>query len=135
MQMSMDEELAKKLFEEEQAKAMAEQEQEMINFEAALELQKQLKNWEDVVLKLVNYTSSEKFFGVNIAESRRIQDEVFQGNEVTKTFGHIFEKVGDQISILAPMDLKRKRADGSLELQDLQFEGTPIEHDEKMKSV
>ncbi|GJX65399.1 hypothetical protein Tco_0299742 [Tanacetum coccineum] len=40
VQMSMDEELAKKVFEEEQAKAMAEQEQERINFEAALELQK-----------------------------------------------------------------------------------------------
>ncbi|GJY57625.1 hypothetical protein Tco_0456740 [Tanacetum coccineum] len=38
--MSMDEELAKKVFEEEQAKAMTEQEQERINFEAALELQK-----------------------------------------------------------------------------------------------
>ncbi|GKB77085.1 hypothetical protein Tco_0943980 [Tanacetum coccineum] len=40
VQMSMDEELAKKVFEEEQAKAVAEQEQERINFEAALELQK-----------------------------------------------------------------------------------------------
>ncbi|GJY45893.1 hypothetical protein Tco_0434956 [Tanacetum coccineum] len=40
VQMSMDEELAKKVFEDEQAKAMAEQEQEQerINFEAALEL-------------------------------------------------------------------------------------------------
>ncbi|GKE51834.1 hypothetical protein Tco_1486990, partial [Tanacetum coccineum] len=40
VQMSMDEELAKKVFGEEQAKAMAEQEQERINFEATLELQK-----------------------------------------------------------------------------------------------
>ncbi|GKB42556.1 hypothetical protein Tco_0887498 [Tanacetum coccineum] len=40
VQMSMDEELAKKVYEEEQAKAMVEQEQERINFEAALELQK-----------------------------------------------------------------------------------------------
>ncbi|GKC34017.1 hypothetical protein Tco_1046401 [Tanacetum coccineum] len=40
VQMSMDEELAKKVFEEEQAKAMAEQEQERISFEEALELQK-----------------------------------------------------------------------------------------------
>ncbi|GJV83407.1 hypothetical protein Tco_1523305 [Tanacetum coccineum] len=46
--MSMDEELAKKVFEEEQAKAMAEQEQERINFEAALELQKQLDEREEV---------------------------------------------------------------------------------------
>ncbi|GJZ66009.1 hypothetical protein Tco_0622705 [Tanacetum coccineum] len=48
VQMSMDEELAKKVFEEEQAKAMAEQEQERINFEAALELQKQLDEREEV---------------------------------------------------------------------------------------
>ncbi|GKB44515.1 hypothetical protein Tco_0889457 [Tanacetum coccineum] len=40
VQKSMDEELAKKVYKEEQAKAMAEQEQERINFEAALELQK-----------------------------------------------------------------------------------------------
>ncbi|GJW57787.1 hypothetical protein Tco_0104518 [Tanacetum coccineum] len=48
VQMSMDEDLAKKVFEEEQAKAMAEQEQERINFEAALELQKQLDEREEV---------------------------------------------------------------------------------------
>ncbi|GJY65195.1 hypothetical protein Tco_0466655 [Tanacetum coccineum] len=40
VQMSMNEELAKKVFEEKQAKAMAEQEQERINFEASLELKK-----------------------------------------------------------------------------------------------
>ncbi|GJZ42797.1 hypothetical protein Tco_0590052 [Tanacetum coccineum] len=43
VQMSMDEELAKKVFKEEQAKAMARQEQERINFEATLELQKYKK--------------------------------------------------------------------------------------------
>ncbi|GJY30020.1 hypothetical protein Tco_0405787, partial [Tanacetum coccineum] len=48
VQMSMDEELAKKVFEEEQAKAMAEQEQERINFEATLKLQKQLDEREEV---------------------------------------------------------------------------------------
>ncbi|GJX61813.1 hypothetical protein Tco_0294713 [Tanacetum coccineum] len=48
VQMSMDEELAKKVFKEEQAKAIAEQEQERINFEAALELQKQLDKREEV---------------------------------------------------------------------------------------
>ncbi|GJR77875.1 hypothetical protein Tco_0090240 [Tanacetum coccineum] len=40
VQMSIDEELARKVQEEKQEKAMAEQEQERINFEAALELQK-----------------------------------------------------------------------------------------------
>ncbi|GJX27214.1 hypothetical protein Tco_0233510 [Tanacetum coccineum] len=48
VQMSVDEELERKVQEEEQAKAMAEQEQEMINFEAALELQRQLNEREEV---------------------------------------------------------------------------------------
>ncbi|GKB52682.1 hypothetical protein Tco_0903435 [Tanacetum coccineum] len=51
VQMSLDEELAKKVFEEEQAKAMAEQEQERINFEAEIELQKQLDAREGVVVE------------------------------------------------------------------------------------
>ncbi|GJT66202.1 hypothetical protein Tco_1017682 [Tanacetum coccineum] len=38
VQMSMDEEIAKKMFEEEQAKVMTEQEQERMNLEAALEI-------------------------------------------------------------------------------------------------
>ncbi|GJR17327.1 hypothetical protein Tco_0965854 [Tanacetum coccineum] len=48
VQMSIDEELARNVQEEEQAKAMAEQEQERINFEAALELQRQLNEREEV---------------------------------------------------------------------------------------
>ncbi|GJU03894.1 hypothetical protein Tco_1114232 [Tanacetum coccineum] len=59
VQMSVDEELAKKVFEEEQAKFnakqearfKAEQEQERINFETALELQKQLDEREEVAAK------------------------------------------------------------------------------------
>ncbi|GKB87502.1 hypothetical protein Tco_0959774 [Tanacetum coccineum] len=55
VQMSIDEELAKKLFEEEQARFnaeqearfKAEQEQEMIDFETGLELQKQLDEIEE----------------------------------------------------------------------------------------
>ncbi|GJT06574.1 putative ribonuclease H-like domain-containing protein [Tanacetum coccineum] len=43
-----NEELARKVQEEEQAKAMAEQEQERINFEAALELQRKLNEREKV---------------------------------------------------------------------------------------
>ncbi|GJY79326.1 hypothetical protein Tco_0485127 [Tanacetum coccineum] len=49
VQMSVDEELAKKVFEEEQAKFKAEQEQEKSDFETALELQKQLDEREEVV--------------------------------------------------------------------------------------
>ncbi|GJW21435.1 hypothetical protein Tco_0032057 [Tanacetum coccineum] len=47
VQMNIDEELERKVQEEEQAKAMAEQEQERINFEAALELQRQLNVWKN----------------------------------------------------------------------------------------
>ncbi|GKA19670.1 hypothetical protein Tco_0699585 [Tanacetum coccineum] len=49
VQMSVDEELAKKVFEEEQAKFKAKQEQEKSDFEIALELQKQLDEREEVV--------------------------------------------------------------------------------------
>ncbi|GJX78490.1 hypothetical protein Tco_0326639, partial [Tanacetum coccineum] len=47
-QMSINEDLAKKVHEEEQAKAIAEQEQERKNLEAALELQRQLDKREEV---------------------------------------------------------------------------------------
>ncbi|GJW44019.1 hypothetical protein Tco_0160527 [Tanacetum coccineum] len=58
--MSVDEELAKKVFEEEQARFNAfqearfkvEQEQERIDFETALELQKQLDEREEVATKV-----------------------------------------------------------------------------------
>ncbi|GJW74367.1 hypothetical protein Tco_0133737 [Tanacetum coccineum] len=60
VQMSVNEELAKKVFEEEQARFnaehearfKAEQEQERINFETALELQKQLDEREEVADKV-----------------------------------------------------------------------------------
>ncbi|GKA17707.1 hypothetical protein Tco_0697544 [Tanacetum coccineum] len=51
VQMSVNDELARKVQEEEQAKAMAEQEQERINFEAALELQRKLNEREEVPTK------------------------------------------------------------------------------------
>ncbi|GJV94057.1 hypothetical protein Tco_1541870 [Tanacetum coccineum] len=59
VQMSIDEELAKKVFEEEQARFnieqearfKEEQEQEMIDFETALELQNQLDEREEVAAK------------------------------------------------------------------------------------
>ncbi|GJV60310.1 hypothetical protein Tco_1466410 [Tanacetum coccineum] len=51
VQMSMDEELAKKVFKEQQAKSMAKQEQERINFKAALELKKLLDEREEVAVE------------------------------------------------------------------------------------
>ncbi|GJY28316.1 hypothetical protein Tco_0404083 [Tanacetum coccineum] len=51
VQMSIDEELAKKVFQEEQAKFKAKQEQEKFDFETALELQKKLDEREEVTAK------------------------------------------------------------------------------------
>ncbi|GJZ50443.1 hypothetical protein Tco_0604633 [Tanacetum coccineum] len=69
VQMSMDEELAKKVFEKEQAKAMAEQEQERINFEATLELQKQLDEREEVAAEvrknMVMYLKNQEGYKMN----------------------------------------------------------------------
>ncbi|GJT51992.1 hypothetical protein Tco_0978149 [Tanacetum coccineum] len=49
VQMSMDEEIAKKMFEDEQTKVMTKQEQERMNLEAALELQRKLVAREEVL--------------------------------------------------------------------------------------
>ncbi|GJW65576.1 hypothetical protein Tco_0117460, partial [Tanacetum coccineum] len=51
VQMSIDEELAKKVFEEEQAKAKVEQEQQKFDFKTALELQRQLDEREEVAAR------------------------------------------------------------------------------------
>ncbi|GJX07031.1 retrovirus-related pol polyprotein from transposon TNT 1-94 [Tanacetum coccineum] len=59
VQMSVDAELAKKLFEEEQAKFKAEHQQEKSNFETALELQKQLDEREEVVAQAHNIDWSD----------------------------------------------------------------------------
>ncbi|GKA99932.1 hypothetical protein Tco_0827926 [Tanacetum coccineum] len=48
VQLSVDEELARKIHKEDQAKAIAEQEQERINLEAALELQRQFDERQEV---------------------------------------------------------------------------------------
>ncbi|GJT55685.1 hypothetical protein Tco_0990739 [Tanacetum coccineum] len=48
IQMSVDEELARKIQEENQARAIAEQEHEMINLEAALEIQRQYDERQEV---------------------------------------------------------------------------------------
>ncbi|GJX27432.1 putative ribonuclease H-like domain-containing protein [Tanacetum coccineum] len=49
VQLTVDEELARKIQEEDQARAIAEQEQERLNFEAALEIQKQFDERQEVV--------------------------------------------------------------------------------------
>ncbi|GJZ01785.1 hypothetical protein Tco_0519746 [Tanacetum coccineum] len=60
VQMSMDEEIAKKMFEEEQAKVMTEQEQERMNLEAALELQRKLNAKEEVPAEATQATQTHE---------------------------------------------------------------------------
>ncbi|GJU23229.1 hypothetical protein Tco_1156571 [Tanacetum coccineum] len=111
VQMSMDEELAKKVFEEEQAKAMAEQEQERINFEAALELQKydpavlryhaQLNrpySVAEVRKNMVMYLKNQGGYKMNYFKGIKYED-----------IRPIFEKVWDQIQSFAPMDYEKEK--------------------------
>ncbi|GJQ91131.1 retrovirus-related pol polyprotein from transposon TNT 1-94 [Tanacetum coccineum] len=60
VQMSMDEEIAKKMFEEEQAKVITEQEQERMNLEAALELQRKLDAREEVLAEATQATQEHE---------------------------------------------------------------------------
>ncbi|GJS70127.1 putative ribonuclease H-like domain-containing protein [Tanacetum coccineum] len=76
VQMSVDEELSKKVFEEEQAKFKAEQEQEKFDFETALELQKQLDEREEVG----GYKLSH-FKGMSYEDIRPIFERVWDQNQ------------------------------------------------------
>ncbi|GJX66174.1 hypothetical protein Tco_0300517 [Tanacetum coccineum] len=76
VQMSVDEELAKKVFEEEQAKFKAEQEQEKSDFETALELQKKLDEREEVE----GYKLSH-FKGMKYEDIRPIFERVWDQNQ------------------------------------------------------
>ncbi|GJZ80717.1 hypothetical protein Tco_0645711 [Tanacetum coccineum] len=60
VQMSMDEEIAKKMFEEEQEKVMTEQEQERMNLEAVLELQRKLDAREEVPSEATQATQAHE---------------------------------------------------------------------------
>ncbi|GKA60716.1 hypothetical protein Tco_0760123 [Tanacetum coccineum] len=131
VQMSMDEELAKKVFEEEQAKAMAEQEQERINFEAALELQKQLDEREEVAAEptqaqkidwsdpavLRYHAQLNRPYSVAEVRKNMVMYLKNQGGYKMNYFKGmkyedirpIFEKVWDQIQSFAPMDSEKEK--------------------------
>ncbi|GJY03661.1 hypothetical protein Tco_0369601 [Tanacetum coccineum] len=134
VQISADEELAKKVFEEEQARfnveqeAMfkAEQEQERIDFETALKLQKQLDDREEVVAKddqahVINWNDH------SVIRFYAQQNRSFSKAEVRKNMcmylknqgGYkmsyfkgmsyedirpVFEKVWDQVNAFVPKD-------------------------------
>ncbi|GJW92939.1 uncharacterized mitochondrial protein-like protein [Tanacetum coccineum] len=101
--MSIDEELAKKVFEEEQAKAMAEQEQERINFEAALKLQKQLDEREEVVAET---TQAQQIDWSDPAGGYKLN--YFKGMKY-EVIRPIFEKVWDQIQSFTPMNSEKEK--------------------------
>nr|GEV11976.1 putative ribonuclease H-like domain-containing protein [Tanacetum cinerariifolium] len=88
IQLSLDEELAQKLYAEERAKETARQEQEKYNLEKALELQKKLDKKEEDVVKGMKYEDIRPIF-------KRVWDQVHTfvpkdseiKKEVMKRFG------------------------------------------------
>ncbi|GJX95278.1 hypothetical protein Tco_0349864 [Tanacetum coccineum] len=140
VQMSVDEELAKKVFEEEQARFNAEQEarlkveqeQETIDFETALELQKQLDKREEVAAK-VDQAHDIDWTDPAILRYHTLQNRPFSVAEVRKNMcmylknqggykmSHfkgmsyeeirpIFERVWDQTQSFIPMDSEKEKA-------------------------
>ncbi|GJR42323.1 hypothetical protein Tco_1310426 [Tanacetum coccineum] len=137
LQMSVDEELVKKVFEEEQARFKAEQEarlkveqeQERIDFETALELQRQLDEREEVVAKEAHDIDWCDPF---VLRYHALQNRPFSVAEVRKNMcmylknqggykmSHfkgksyeeirpIFERVWDQIQSFVLMDSKKEK--------------------------
>ncbi|GKB89214.1 hypothetical protein Tco_0961486 [Tanacetum coccineum] len=135
--MSIDEELAKKVFEEEQARFnakqearfKAEQEQERIDFETALELQKKLDEREEVAAKEAHDID---WSDPSVLRYHALQNRPFSVAEVRKNMcmylknqggykmSHfkgmsyeeirpIFERVWDQIQSFVPMDSKKEK--------------------------
>ncbi|GKA18951.1 hypothetical protein Tco_0698866, partial [Tanacetum coccineum] len=137
VQMSIDEELTKKVFEEEQARFnaeqearfKAEQEQERIDFETALELQKKLDEREEVPAKEVHDID---WSDPSVLRYHALQNRPFSVAEVRKNMcmylknqggykmSHfkgmsyeeirpIFERVWDQIQSFVPMDSEKEK--------------------------
>ncbi|GJU73359.1 hypothetical protein Tco_1264764 [Tanacetum coccineum] len=100
VQMSVDEELARKVQEEEQAKAMAEQEQERINFEAALELQRQLNEREEN--RPYSVAEVRKNMVMYLKNQAGYKQSYFKGMKYEE-IRPIFEKVWDQTHTFVPM--------------------------------
>ncbi|GJY87249.1 reverse transcriptase domain-containing protein [Tanacetum coccineum] len=73
--MSIDEELAKKVFEEEQAKAQEKQERQKFDFKTALELQRQLDEREEVAAKEAHDIDWMLIFC--ITETMALQKKIF----------------------------------------------------------
>ncbi|GKF37741.1 hypothetical protein Tco_0114499, partial [Tanacetum coccineum] len=128
VQMSVDEELPKKVFEEEQAKFKTEHQQEKSDFEAALELQKQLDEREEVVAQahyinwsdpavLRYHTLQNRPFSIAKVMKNMCMYLKNQGGYKLSHFKGIsyedirpiFERVWVQIHIFVPRILRLKR--------------------------
>ncbi|GKA10147.1 putative ribonuclease H-like domain-containing protein [Tanacetum coccineum] len=130
VQMSVDEELARKVQEVEQAKAMLKKEQERINFEAALELQRKLNEREEVPAEATQYQTID-WSNPAMLRYHALQNRPYSVTKVRKNMimylknqaGYkqsyfkgmkyeeirpIFEKVWDQTHTFVPMDSEDK---------------------------
>ncbi|GJY44687.1 hypothetical protein Tco_0432900 [Tanacetum coccineum] len=125
VQMSVDEELAKKVFEEEQAKFKAEQEQEKFDFETALELQKQLDereeviaqghdiDWSDLAVLRYHTTQNRPFYVAEVRKNMCMYLKNRGGYKLSHFKGMryedirpIFERVWDQNQAFVPKNSK-----------------------------
>ncbi|GKD09936.1 hypothetical protein Tco_1189621 [Tanacetum coccineum] len=161
--MSVDEELAKKVFEEEQARFnaehearfKAEQEQERIDFETALELQKQLNEREEVAAK-VDQAHDIDWSDLAVLRYHTLQNRPFSVAEVRKNMclylknqggykmSHfkgmsyedirpIFEIVWDQNQAFIPMDSEIEKEVMKRSGFDLQQESSKPVEEEKVQ--
>ncbi|GJS79328.1 ribonuclease H-like domain-containing protein [Tanacetum coccineum] len=104
VQMSVDKELERKVQDGEQAKAMAEQEQERINFEAALELQRQYHALQNRPYSVAEVRKNMVMYLKNQAGYKQ---SFFKGMKYEE-IRPIFEKVWDQTHTFVPMDSEDK---------------------------
>ncbi|GKB30384.1 hypothetical protein Tco_0869785 [Tanacetum coccineum] len=147
VQMSIDEELAKKVFEDEQARFnaeqearfKAEQEQERIDIETALELQKNLDEREEVAAK---EACDIDWSDPSVLRYHALQNRPFSVAEVRKNMcmylknqggykmshfkgmsyeeiRHVFEKVWDQIQSFVTHDSEKEKEKENLNIESL----------------
>ncbi|GKC10754.1 hypothetical protein Tco_1007536 [Tanacetum coccineum] len=105
VQMSIDEELAKKVFEEEQAKFKAKQEQEKFDFETALELQKQYHALHNRPFSVAEVRKNMCMYLKNQGGYKMSHLKGMSYKEIRP----IFERVWDQIQSFIPMDSEKEK--------------------------
>ncbi|GJX91905.1 putative ribonuclease H-like domain-containing protein [Tanacetum coccineum] len=131
-EMSVDEELSKKIQKEEQARAMAEQEQERINFEVALEYHA-LKN------KPVSVAQARKNMITYLINQGGYKQSYFKKMSY-EDIRLIFEKVCDQVNTFIPKDSEfekevMKRFGFSLQQKEEKIKSEQVEQVEIEKKL